>query len=323
MRSHRITAAITLALLAACDVSGPSQETGRVDLAGRPFGLAVSAAGVAYVTKFAANAVARMDLPGPEITATVGVGAGPSSVTFNAAGNRAYVGNQRDGTVSVVDVGSNSVVGTLAFQGSVTGVAVAPGDTLLLVGTDAAKVYFVRLPSLALVDSVALPEIALSVYTNAMVSRDTLVYASCPFGGVMAIINLRTRQVVRTLNTGGTPQGMVLAAGGTQLYLANEIGEVQVWDLATGTLKRAIALPPGDSTTGVGGGGFGLAQNPVSGLLFVSTSYYGRRVVVVDPAAGKVVRTIETGGVPRRLGFPSSSAVGVVANEFGWVDIIR
>lgn len=323
MRSYRLTTAIALALLAACDVSGPSKEASRVDLAGRPFGVAVSATGVTYVTKFAANAVARMDLPGQEITATISVGAGPSSVAFDATGDRAYVGNQMDGTVSVIDVGSNTVVRTLAFQGSVMGVAVAPGDTLLLVGTDLAIVYLVRLPSLTVADSVALPLSAFAVFTNAMVVRDTLVYASCPTAGAVAIVNLRTRQFVRTLNTGGVPQGLVLAADGAELFLANEIGEVQVWDLASGTLKRAIALPLGDSTSGVGGGGYGLAQNPVSGLLFVSTSYYGRRVVVVDPAAGKVVRTIETGGIPRRLGFPSASAVGVVANEFGWVDVIR
>lgn len=59
------------------------------------------------------------------------------------------------------------------------------------------------------------------------------------------------------------------------------------------------------------------------GLLYVSTSYYGSRVHVVDPATRTVVRIIDTGGVPRRIAFMSSGEVGIVANEGGWVDFIN
>ncbi|HEY2806930.1 MAG TPA: hypothetical protein VGI92_13815, partial [Gemmatimonadales bacterium] len=101
---------------------------------------------------------------------------------------------------------------------------------------------------------------------------------------------------------------------GTKLWLANEIGEFQVWDLATHSKVNTIKLP--------GGGGFSMAQNPANGQLYIGTSYYGRGVVVIDPQTYSL-RNIATGGTVRRIGFLSSGTVGIVANEGGWVDFIH
>jgi hypothetical protein len=46
-------------------------------------------------------------------------------------------------------------------------------------------------------------------------------------------------------------------------------------------------------------------------------------VHVIDPAARRLVRVIHTGGTPRRIGFLPGGNLGIVANEFGWVDFIR
>jgi len=281
----------------------------RLAVPGRPFGAAVSGAGVGYVTDANGSSVARLGLVTHAMTGSVAVGSTPSSVTFDQAGNRAYVGNQSDGTVSIVDVASGTVVATPAFGSSVLSVAVAPGDTLLLVGADV-RLYWLRLADLTITDSVALPG-----YTNALVLRDTLLYASVPSSGVVQEINILTGAVTRTLSVGGVPQGLVLPAAGTQLYVANETGQLQVWNLTTNTLTGSVPLP--------GGGGFGLGVNPANGLLYVSTSYYGGRVHVIDPVARTVLRVIHTGGVPRRIGFAPTGNVGIVTNEGGWVDYIR
>jgi DNA-binding beta-propeller fold protein YncE len=108
----------------------------------------------------------------------------------------------------------------------------------------------------------------------------------------------------------------VVAPGGATLYYADEAAScLQILDLASGTRSGFVPLPPA--------GGFGVARNPANGLLYVSTSYYGARVLVVDPVARQVVKTIVTGGVPRRISFTANGSVGIVANEGGWVDYIQ
>jgi YVTN family beta-propeller protein len=280
----------------------------RVVISGQLFGAAVSPTGVAFITNATTGTVARFALPAPTVTGTVAVGALPSSVAFNHAGNRAYVGNQDDGTVSIIDVGTNAVLATPAFGSGVLATAVAPGDTLLLVATDS-RLYWLRLTDLAITDT-----LDTAPYSNALVVRDTLLYASIPFGGVVLEISIPSRQVLRTLAVGAAPQGLALASG-NELYVANEAGYLQIWDLAANTQVDTVQLP--------GGGGFGIARNPDSGLLYVSTGYYSHDVHVIDPAARRLVRVIHTGGTPRRIGFLPGGNLGIVANEFGWVDFIR
>lgn len=281
----------------------------RLRVGGRPFGAAVSSAGVGYITDASGFSATRLGLASPGATGSVSVGATPSSVTFNAAGDRAYVGNQDGGTVSIVDVASGTVLGTPSFNAAVLAVAAAPGDTLLLVGTDS-KVYWLRLADLTITDSLGLPS-----YTNALAIRDTLLYASIPFSGIVEEINILTAAVTRVLSTGGVPQGLVLSSAGNPLYIANEVGQLQIWDLIANTQSGGVTLP--------GGGGFGLGLNPANGFLYVSTSYYGSRVHVIDPVTRSIVRVIHTGDVPRRIGFAPSGNVGIVTNEGGWVDYIR
>jgi len=281
----------------------------RLAVPGQLFGAAVSASGTAYITDVSGAIARRVNLTTPGLIGGVIVGSGPSSVALLPDGSRAFVGNQSDGTVSIVDVASSTVVATPAFSEAVLAVTVAPGDTLLFVGTES-RIYWLRLADLTLTDSVTLPD-----YTNALAIRDTLLYASVPRSGVVEEINILTGSITRALAVGGTPQGLALAASGSQLYIANETGWLQLWDLTANTLSGSVAL--------VGGGGFGVGVNPVNGLLYVSTSYYGSRVHVIDPITRTVAREIYTGGVPRRIVFSPSGDVGIVTNEGGWVDYIR
>ena len=282
----------------------------RVTTGGTPFGVGAISSSGAYVTLDAADSVQRLSLSTPAAAGRVGVGALPTSIAINHAGTIAYVGNQGSSSVSVISTSTNAVTGTIPITGTVLTVLVTPGDSLLLVASDAGRLYIVRLSTSAVVDSVPVP------IANALVMRgDTTVFASEQFTGGVAEINLRTRTVVRTLNAGGVPQGVLVASNGTTLYLANEIGQLQIWNLTTGTMSGHVNLP--------GGGGFALAQDPTTGLLYVSTSYYGSRVHVIDPATQRIVRVIMTGGTPRRIAFAPDGSVGIVANEGGWIDYIK
>lgn len=291
-----------------CDSARVTAVTARLPIGGRPFGAAISSAGVAYVTQSDSASVARLDLPTRAVVGGLVAGLRPSSVAVSQAGDRIYVGNQDDGSVTVIDAATNAVLASLDFAGSVTAVGVG-ADTLLFVAAGG-WIHLIRVPALLRADSIAVPFVA-----NALAIAGTRLYANATHNGTVAEIDIATRQVVRTLAMGGVPQEIVVAPDRNELYIANETGELQIWDLGHNTLVGTVPLR--------GGGGFGLAQNPANGLLYVSTGYYGNRVHVVDPLARTVVRVVYTGGVPRRIRFAASGNVGIVTNEAGWVDVIR
>jgi len=278
----------------------------RIPLADRPFGVAVSVTDAIYVARVDAGVVARIDpttwQPGP----TVPVGLVPTDVTFNAAGTRAYVTNQFSQDVSVIDATTDTELGRIPVPGDAWVSRVAPGDSVLYVSTNLGRIYGIRLATGAIRDSLT-PGLV-----NGIVTRDTLLYASVLDGSVVEY-NLRTRAVGRTFTGGGRAQGIVISPDGAELYVADENGSLRFWDLASGTQITSLALPAG--------GPFGVAQQPGTGLLFVTGVFQGT-VYVVDPAARTLRRTLPLGGTTRRIAFRTNGD-GVVTNENGWVDVLR
>jgi YVTN family beta-propeller protein len=84
-------------------------------------------AGLLGVTASPANA--------DSVTATITVGSLPTSVAVNPTGTFAYVTNFYDGTVSVIDLSSNTVTDTLVLEplSGPVGVAVNPVGTFAYV----------------------------------------------------------------------------------------------------------------------------------------------------------------------------------------------
>jgi len=281
----------------------------RTSLGGRPYGAAIWSAGVAYVTQLDLALASRVNLPSKSFDASVSVGNVPTEITFNTAGTRAYVTNQFDAAVGVVDVATNTEIDLIPVMGDPFEVIVAPGDSILYVSTNVDSVYGIRLATKATVVAFGVPNVA-----NGFALRDTLLYASTRLGGTVVEFNLRTRTVSRTLAVGGEPQKLALSSNGTQLYIASESGYVQFWDLTTGAqIGSNLVLPLGR--------GYGIALNPANGMLYASSLSGG--VYVIDPTSRTIVRQILVGGIARRVVFNTSGSVGLVPNESGWVDFLK
>ena len=166
-----------------------------------------------------------------------------------------------------------------------------------------------RLPGGEIVARLAAP-----AAPNGLAAREEVVWVSGRDQPFILELNARTFEIVRTLTVGGRPQELVLPPDGELLYIANEAGYVQIWDLEANAELRRVDLP--------GGGGFAMAQNPTNGRLYVSTGYFSRSVWVINPENGHIARHILTGGTPRRIAF-TAGGLGIVPNEWGWVDFIR
>jgi len=282
----------------------------RLPFADRPYGVAAHAAGTAYVLRLDAGVAHRLDLPSLAVGPAVAVGSLPASVAIDAAGTRAYVANQGSGSVAVLDVAANAVVGSLSLDGMpIFAIVVAPGDSLVYVGADNGYAYGLRATTGARVDSVFV-----GGPVNSLAIHDTLLYAGSPFASNVREHNLRTRTPGRSFAVGGVPQQLVVSATGQELYVANEVGSVQFWSLVTGAEVFTLALP--------GGGGYGMALQPGTDRLWVSTSYLGTGVHVVDAATRTLVRTVAVGGTSRRIAF-TAAGWGLIGNEAGWVDLVR
>ncbi|MGY4711863.1 YVTN family beta-propeller repeat protein [Mycolicibacterium sp. CBM1] len=89
-----------------------------ITVGSRPYGVAVDAAGGRlYVTNEYSDTVSVIDIATNTVTATIAVGDAPTAIAVNASNGKAYVTNtgspsiDGDGTVSVIDMATNAVVG--------------------------------------------------------------------------------------------------------------------------------------------------------------------------------------------------------------------
>lgn len=279
----------------------------RTPVPDRPFGIAVSVSDVVYVTRLEASAIDRLDATTGNSLGSVTVGSTPTDVIFNAAGTRAYVTNQWSQSVSEIEPANDVELRRIPIPADAYIAALAPGDSILYVSANSARVYVIRLATGAIIDS--LP----TGISFAIAVRDTLLYVGLPLDGRVDVYDRRTKTVVRSLATGGRPAGMAFSGGGDELYVADEYGGLQRWSTANGTSLGTVALAPS--------GAFGVAVQPGTGLVFVS-ALQGGVVHVVHPVTATVTRTLRLDGVTRRIAFLGNGDA-FVANELGWVDVIR
>jgi len=284
----------------------------RVLLDGRPFGAAVSPSGVAYITQLDLSQLSRLDLPSHSFSATVAVGSIPTEVVFNSTGTRAYVTNQYSHNVGIVNTATNTQIDTIMVRGDPFAVVVAPGDSTIYVTTNVDSVFGYRLATKERI--AAFPTFATAAAF--VVRGDTLLYVSTRAGGAVIEFNLRTRTVARTLAVGGVPQHMVVSPDGNELYIANEAGYVQFWNLVSGTQIGSNLILPGAS-------GENIARRPNTGKLYVTTAYFGGKVFIIDPTTRTITRAIFTGGSTRQVAFNAAGTVAFVPNEGGWVDFLK
>lgn len=282
--------------------------TARLSLPDRAYSVAVSPANVAYVTQPDLNQLDRLNLPTLKVVDSIAVGNVPTEVTYNSAGSRLYVTNQFSDNVGVVDVATNSVTTGVSISGNPFAVVVAPGDTIVYVTSTADSLFGIRAATGAIAVRLSLP-----IISNGFAIHDTLLYVSTRDAGVVTVLNLKTNTFVDTIPIGGRPQGIVVSPDGRELYVANENATLQFWNIAGDSLDGSVALA---------GRGFGLARNPNTGKLYVTT-LEGGQVHVVDPVTRAIVKSYPVTGVVRRIAFTSSGDLALVANESGWVDLIQ
>jgi YVTN family beta-propeller protein len=291
----------------------PDTVAARLTIGSRLFGTAVSTAGVVYLTEPDPQLLQRIDLPTAAFSGSVGVGSQATDVAFDAGGDFAFVTNQLDANVGVVETATNTETATIPVPFNPFRVVAAfDGHSAFVSGNSPVIAVVDRLTG-TVTATIPIPDLSNGLALN---STGTKLYASLLFSGAVVEIDVASRTVLRTISIpgAGTMQAVALSRDDAELYVADE-GAGQLWiiDLAAGNVSGSVAL---------GGGAFEAKVTPDNVHILVALSGSGV-VRVVDRAGRAVVATIATGGVPRRLAFTANGTTAVIANEAGWVDIVR
>ncbi|PYP19264.1 MAG: hypothetical protein DMD54_03215, partial [Gemmatimonadetes bacterium] len=201
----------------------------RTKLSNRSYAAAISVKSVAYISQSDLSSILRLDLQSHTVTDTILVGDTPTEMAFNSTGTRLYVTNQYSASISVINVASNTAIDEIPVGNRPFEVIVEPGDSILWTGK-IDSLYGVRLATKEIIARFQIGDVG----NGFAIAHDTLLYVSTHTTGTVVEINLRTRSLGRTFAVGGVPQKLAVSPNGTELYIANEAGYLQFWDLSSG-----------------------------------------------------------------------------------------
>ncbi|MGH7343824.1 MAG: InlB B-repeat-containing protein, partial [Candidatus Rokuibacteriota bacterium] len=269
---------------------------------------AAVAAPYAYISNFVPGTVSVIDAGStalclnpvhtpPCVVKVLSVGALPGGVAVNPAGTFAYVANKDDGTLSVINVATNTVMTTVPVGSEPWGVAV---------NADGSKVYVSLNGAVAVVDAASLnvTPISLSGVLNGLVVVGTRLYVADATAGEVVMIDTNNPTPPFTRIPVGTafnsmPMGLVANATGTRVYVADLIAdfvsvlEVSAINTATNAVEPTETVSIDlDSTAGPGG----VALSPDGTLLYATNDSLNRVTIVT--LANKSMQHVTVGVTP-------------------------
>ena len=259
----------------------------------------------AYVANFKDNTVSVIDTEGGKVVATVPVAAGPHGMAITQDGRTVYVSGDGSSSVDVIDTASDKVVKTINVGKAPNGVALTPDNRLLLVTVyDENRVAFVDTSTQTVVATMAVTK----PHTVAISPNGKLAYVTVQEPGHfgLALIDVATRSVVRTLALEKTPRDGEFGYDGKMFYFTQAgVSSVQVLDPASD--KIVAQIPTGISPHFVGyplRSEFGMVvvQGPGELSLF-------------DPAMNKPTRNVTVGKQPHWAATSGDGKTTYVTNE--------
>jgi YVTN family beta-propeller protein/autotransporter-associated beta strand protein len=194
---------------------------------------------------------------------------------------RAYITNNVSNDVSVIDTGTNSVVGTPIPVGILPeGVAVSPDGRFVYVpNTGSNTVSVINAVTNTVVASVAVGNFPIGV---AFTPNGQFAYVANRYSNTVSVINTTTNAVVASPAVGIQPLGVTVSPNGQFAYVSNYGGTtVSVIDTAT---NAVVASPTAGSFP------LGIAVSPNGQFLYV-TNGQSSTVTVINTATNAVVAT--------------------------------
>jgi YVTN family beta-propeller protein len=252
-----------------------------------------------------------------------------STASASSTGPYAYIANQRNNSVSVIDTSTNTITAAVNVGDFPNGIAVTPdgkkvyvanmyGKNISVIDTTTNKVTTMTNVGGASPNGIAVTPDGTKVYVinyefktvsvintanNTIVATlpvegnygiavnpaGTRVYVTNTLGGIVSVINTATDTVVATVPVGFYPWGVAVSPDGTKVYATNS-GNNMV-SLIDNTTNKVI------TTVTVGNYPIGVAVSPDGKNVYTANCGDGT-VSVIDTTTNKVTATINIGNQP-------------------------
>ncbi|MDB5826052.1 MAG: beta-propeller repeat protein [Variovorax sp.] len=218
-----------------------------------------------------------------------------------AAGPKAYVGNFKDGTVSVVDIDQGKVTSTVSVAAGPDGIVVTPdGANVFVSGSSASSISVIDTASDRVSRSI---EVGSGPQGLAVVPGGQRILAAVNGMDRVALIDVASGAVTATVPV-PKPHTIAVRPDGTQAYVASQepgMFSAAIIDLASRRVVGNIALakPPRDLEFGHDGKALYLT---LAGIAAVQ---------VIDPVTNRFVGQVATGVSPHVAQFFAGQPRGV------------
>jgi YVTN family beta-propeller protein len=240
-----------------------------------------------------------VDIPGPVL-----LGEKPRGIAINTATNRAVVTNEKSNTVSIVDLGTQTVLSVVPVGTGPRGVAIDRDMNLALIGNS--KDNTVSLLDLATFNVMATVPVGKSPEGMAIDQKTHLAAVTNRLDHTVSFIDLTARQVIATVPTGMEPIDVAIleAHAGVPvqqslaLVINNMDRNITVIDLSTLTATSMLTLDKKPSSIDV---------NPDTRLA-VATNVQENSITVIDTQTWQA-RIIPVGK------HPVDTAIDTLANR--------
>jgi YVTN family beta-propeller protein len=255
------------------------------------------------------------------VVATIPVGAGASKIALTPDGNQAFVINQTDGTISVVDLNSDTVQGTVPIElanGNLTGadIAITPnGQLAYFTVPNQGAVYALEIDPYTPGGSVSQQLMPTAAYIAAdpsaiTISADGNTAYVTHEDNTVSVVNItpgvvnnpfQQVQFVTEINagdfaspvgipTGGIPYPIALTPDGTRAFVAHADGTIAVIDTADDKVVSSFTVSKNPTTSVLG-----ISVDPTSTYAYVVTSDNKLTVLTIAPVASPSTVTTTSG----------------------------
>jgi YVTN family beta-propeller protein len=215
---------------------------------------------------------------------------------------KAYVGNFKDNTVSVIDTDTGKVVATVPVAAGPHGMAITQdGRTVYVSGDGSSSLDIIDTATDKVVKTINVGKAPNGI---ALTPDDRLLLVTVYGEDRIAFIDTSTRSVIATLAV-PKPHTLAISPDGKLAYVTvQEPGHfgLALIDVGTRSIVRTLAL---DKTPRDGEFGY-------DGKMFYFTQAGVSSIQVLDPVSDRIVAQIPTGVSPHFVGYPRGSAFGIV-----------
>jgi YVTN family beta-propeller protein len=223
----------------------------KIKVGSYPYGVSVTPDGSrVYVTNLFSSNVSVINTSTNMVIKTIDVSPYPKGIVVSPDGKHVYVGCQT--AISVIDVLTNTVT-TISSLDSVEGITMSPDGT---------ELYAIAGKLLLIIDTnsnTIVAGIGLKGGSGICVTPDgKQIYVSGgAFEGFISVIDISTRTIIKNINVGRSPLGLVATPDGRYVYVAvQDDNLIAVIDAKTNTVTTTVLTTmPGPKWISTNGSG--------------------------------------------------------------------